>query len=129
MLSRGTVTANSGLSGVDESAFQMKKIETALKSSLPLEQLAGKIAEEAARLVPIDTGELCSSIRFAKIDNHNAEIYAGYDKPGQGYYAAYVEFGTWKMDAQPYMRPAADAMCKQYGFHGYIQMLVNEAAR
>jgi HK97 gp10 family phage protein len=90
-----------------------------------LEGLADAIATEAACLVPIDTGELCGTIRWQKIDDKTVEVYAGY--PDEGEYAAFVEFGTWKMEPQPYMRPAVDAMCKQYDFHGYLQTLVNRA--
>jgi HK97 gp10 family phage protein len=124
MLSRGIVTDN-GLTGVNEALMSMKRVDTALQSSLPLEGLAEAIATEAARIVPIDTGALCSSIRWQKIDKNTVEIYAG--DPGNVDYAAFVEFGTYKMDPQPYMRPAVDSQIKQYGFHGYVQTLVNKA--
>ena len=51
---------------------------------------------------PVDTGELIGSIDgFA--DGESVEVYADAD------YAQYVEYGTSKMEAQPYFRPAVAA--------------------
>lgn len=53
----------------------------------------------ALDLVPIDTGYLLSSISSSSDDwSMTAEADA--------YYAQYVQFGTWKMAAQPYFIPA-----------------------
>lgn len=55
------------------------------------------IYEESQRLVPVDTGNLKES--------------GEYDSTSVGYgadYAAHVEFGTVKMEAQPFLRPAAE---------------------
>lgn len=53
-------------------------------------------------LCPIDTGELISSID-GFTDGESVEVYADAD------YAQYVEYGTSKMEAQPYFRPAIAA--------------------
>lgn len=53
-------------------------------------------------LCPVDTGELISSID-GFTDEESVEVYADAD------YAQYVEYGTSKMDAQPYFRPAIAA--------------------
>lgn len=50
-------------------------------------------------LCPVDTGELISSID-GFTDGESVEVYADAD------YAQYVEYGTSKMEAQPYFRPA-----------------------
>ena len=50
-------------------------------------------------LCPVDTGELISSID-GSTDGETVEVYADAD------YAQYVEYGTSKMEAQPYFRPA-----------------------
>ena len=50
-------------------------------------------------LCPVDTGELISSID-GSTDGESVEVYADAD------YAQYVEYGTSKMEAQPYFRPA-----------------------
>ena len=53
-------------------------------------------------LCPIDTGELISSID-GFTNREDIEVYADAD------YAQYVEYGTSKMEAQPYFRPALAA--------------------
>ena len=53
-------------------------------------------------LCPVDTGELISSID-GFTDGEGVEVYADAD------YAQYVEYGTSKMEAQPYFRPALAA--------------------
>ena len=53
-------------------------------------------------LCPVDTGELISSID-GFTDGEGVEVYADAD------YAPYVEYGTSKMEAQPYFRPAIAA--------------------
>lgn len=58
--------------------------------------------EKARELVPVDTGYLRSTIE-ADTDGFFCECMADAE------YAQYVEYGTWKMDAQPYFEPAIDA--------------------
>ena len=53
-------------------------------------------------LCPVDTGELISSID-GFTDGEGVEVYADAD------YAQYVEYGTSKMEAQPYFRHAIAA--------------------
>lgn len=53
----------------------------------------------ATTLVPVDTGFLQSTIG-AEGDDTWCEAYA------EAEYAQYVEYGTWKMAAQPYFEPA-----------------------
>lgn len=55
--------------------------------------------EVALDLVPVDTGFLRSTID-ASTDGYFCEAKATAE------YAQYVEFGTWKMEEQPYFRPA-----------------------
>ncbi|WP_206050820.1 HK97-gp10 family putative phage morphogenesis protein [Nocardioides speluncae] len=69
------------------------------------EQIVGKVAfdiEAAAKvLVPVDTGNLKNSIA-ADLNGLEATVTADTE------YADYVEFGTSRMAAQPYMGPAFD---------------------
>ena len=59
------------------------------------------IAEYAESACPVDTGFLRSTV-FVREAGSDVEI--GFEAP----YASYVEFGTYKMAAQPYLRPALD---------------------
>ncbi len=59
------------------------------------------IAEQAEKNCPVDTGFLRSTV-FVQEAGDDVEI--GFSAP----YASYVEFGTYKMAAQPFLRPAFD---------------------
>lgn len=56
--------------------------------------------EVATDLVPVDTGYLMGSI--SATNDGYSHIYC----IAEAHYAQYVEFGTYKMDAQPYFIPA-----------------------
>lgn len=60
-----------------------------------------RVAERYAKAkVPIDTGTLKGSIGVESVTDTEAVLVAKTD------YAAYVEFGTRRMRARPFMRPA-----------------------
>lgn len=61
--------------------------------------------ESAQRLVPIDTGELHDGIHIIE-QSDTSGSYGVTDVE----HAEHVEFGTSKMQAQPYLRPSVDAM-------------------
>ena len=68
----------------------------------------GLVAEGyAKRLCPVDTGRLRNSISHA-VDNSAAYIGTNVD------YAVYVEMGTVKTHAQPYLKPAATDHVNEY---------------
>ena len=71
--------------------------------SSALDSACAKFEEVANQLVPVDTGYLRSSIRAENDGYSMVSFYAEAD------YAQYVEFGTWKMPAQEYFRPAVEA--------------------
>lgn len=66
----------------------------------------------AKQFVPIDTGELRDSIKAERVVA-NQYVLRG-DITANTVYALYVEFGTYKMSAQPYLRPAADLAFKSF---------------
>ncbi len=63
------------------------------------------IADEAVILVSVDTGDLQSTIRV-EVDGEVVQLTAG---GGDVDYPWFVELGTSKMSAQPYIRPAIDS--------------------
>jgi HK97 gp10 family phage protein len=68
-------------------------------------------AEEARRLAPVDTGELRDSISFEirKVATGFAiVVLAGAE------HALWVELGTSRMSAQPYLRPVLDRIGQTY---------------
>ena len=62
---------------------------------------ANVILDEAQANCPVDTGFLQAS-GFIQADGNDVQI--GFEAP----YASFVEFGTYKMAAQPFLRPALD---------------------
>ena len=76
-----------------------------------LQHMVSTFMEIATNLVPVDTGYLRSSIH-ANTEGLAAEFFADAE------YAQYVEYGTWKMSAQPYFKPALDVA---------IQVFITEA--
>jgi HK97 gp10 family phage protein len=83
-------------------------LEIARKKMGPkMEEMANKILAAAKDNAPVDTGELRDSGHVEQKDEITYDIV--FDAPvlnGSGSYARYVEEGTSKMDAQPYLRPA-----------------------
>lgn len=59
------------------------------------------ILTRAQTLCPVDTGFLRET---GYISVFSTEVVIGFDAE----YASYVEYGTSKMEAQPYLRPALD---------------------
>lgn len=64
---------------------------------------ARKIAEEARRRAPVDTGELRDSIAA-----HDNEVIVGAE------HGIYNEFGTYKMAPQPFFLPAIEAVAPEF---------------
>jgi HK97 gp10 family phage protein len=94
-----------------------------------LQEVAEAIAEEARRHVPVgqnvpagkgkwsarEAGALKRSIRVVRLHGDpkkNVRVYAG---SREVYYARFVEYGTAKMRARPFLRPAVQAMKSKIG--------------
>lgn len=75
-------------------------IATEIDYSPAFEAAVSTFMDVATDLVPVDTGFLQSTIHASTDGSTSAEFYADAE------YAEYVEYGTWKMDAQPYFEPA-----------------------
>jgi len=67
------------------------------------QRVAGVVVRRAVPITPTATGALAGSIRPAKRQS-GAIVYAG---GGRVRYARFVEFGTRKMSARPYLYRAA----------------------
>lgn len=83
-----------------------KEVKEAFEAAV-LEALGnlGEAAEGHAKAIaPVDTGNLRDHIRHAVAEDESA-IYIGTTKE-EVPYAAYVELGTHKAKAQPFLKPA-----------------------
>lgn len=71
---------------------------------------AGMIASLARELVPVDEGDLRDTIRVQPEPGTGKGQYTVAAGSKDVRYPAFVEFGTVDSPAQPYMRPATDAI-------------------
>lgn len=69
-------------------------------------EVAKLMLEIARRIVPVDTGKLKANLRTEIIKIPNGYKVILYVDLGDVDYAIYVEVGTYKMSAQPYIGPA-----------------------
>lgn len=67
-----------------------------------LNKAALLVVRRGKQKAPVDTGTLMGSIMKVDVSAAEVDVVAFAD------YSVYVEFGTWKMAAQPYMTPALD---------------------
>lgn len=68
--------------------------------------LTEMIAADMRRYVPVDTGDLLETIRTEFPEHGHGLIWFGDIAEGVDYHL-YVEYGTSRMAAEPYARPAA----------------------
>lgn len=76
-------------------------LEVSVDYSAALEGFVDTFLSVSTSLVPVDTGFLQSTLDAGSSGD---EAYA----EASAEYAQYVEYGTWKMEAQPYFEPAVD---------------------
>lgn len=75
---------------------------------------AGRVGVQVARsLVPVDTGQTRDSIGYIfSRQTMQLQIYA------DTFWAVFLEFGTSRMPARPFLRPALNAAGKAFGGSG-----------
>jgi len=80
-----------------------------------LEEMALKVEREAKRRCPVRTGRLRASIHHGKIEDY--VYFVG----SPVVYAPFVEFGTRRMAAKPYLRPAVRVVVNEYRTKGLFR--------
>ncbi len=91
--------------GLEQFQRQLRRLSESMRGQVVQDALmaGGYIIEGYAKTeVPVDTGFLRSSIQTARGPDDTVVVSA------EAEYAAYVEYGTSRMAARPYMRPAAE---------------------
>jgi HK97 gp10 family phage protein len=91
------------ITGAEELAENLQSyfIETLQeKVSSAISNVGNEMLQTAQAIVPVRTGYLRSSIAFLQLSPWQFQLVA------RASYAAYVEFGTMRMAAEPYMTPA-----------------------
>lgn len=80
-----------------------------------LEEMALKVEREAKRRCPVRTGRLRASIHHGRIEEN--VYFVG----SPVVYAPFVEFGTRRMSAKPYLRPAVKKVVAEYRSRGLFK--------
>ena len=96
----------------------LKKVQIDDRLDEAVERIAYSVEAEAKRICPVDTGRLRASIHSMRIKK--GAYYVGTNVE----YAPFVEYGTKKMRAQPYLRPAVRKvvnMVKLQGIRIFIE--------
>ena len=92
---------------IDDAALDRLFRSTAGPVAKELKRLGVRVNRRAKQLAPVDTGRLRSSIvNETQLDERGLVEIVGTDVE----YAGHVELGTSRMAAQPYLRPALDAV-------------------
>jgi HK97 gp10 family phage protein len=84
-------------------------------ASQVVRKAAADVEAHAKTLVPVDTGATKASIQVDPIDDLHSNVVVGTD------YAPFIEYGTSRSPAQPYLTPAADAV--RPGFEAAIKQV------
>lgn len=94
----------------------LEELQGALRDKAKLQAVKTVVAKNGSRLqneaqmyAPVDTGTLMRSIGLS-LGNDSLEATVA----PTAHYAAYVELGTRFMEAQPYMKPAFNAVKRQF---------------
>lgn len=92
---------------------QIKKEGTKVipKIKFGLEQFLNSVADVARTIVPVQTGRLQSSIKY-EVEEKGERAVEG--RVGTNvHYGKYIELGTRKMKAKPYLVPALEKVLPQ----------------
>lgn len=113
---KSLLTAKTDLKGLAEIEKEFKKLEAKTHRRILLKAVrkAARILRDRAKEnAPVDTGTLKKSIAvktLRKIENHLASVIVGarhgIDEKFDAFYAHIVEWGSYKMAAQPFLEPA-----------------------
>jgi HK97 gp10 family phage protein len=95
--------------------------EVRRRLSLVVRKTAKDVEARAKTRAPVDTGALKNSIQARPRDELTSEVVVGQE------YGLYQEFGTVKMAARPFLRPAVEEVAP--AFEAAVTQAIEEAAR
>ena len=84
--------------------FLATNAQVQVRAAMACNKAALDTQKDARTLAPVDTGNLRGSIQVRPASPALTEASVG----PEAEYGVYVEYGTSRMSAQPFMRPAAD---------------------
>lgn len=74
-----------------------------------MRQGANVVRDEARAKAPVDSGLLKRQIRTRERSDLGGDMRYSVEIPRSAYYGRFIEYGTSKMAAKPFLRPAAEA--------------------
>lgn len=92
-----------------ENKIKQLNVDTLKKSRKCVKKHTANLQYKAKRIVPVDTGTLKRSI-LSKLSTNGL---TGEVEP-HTHYQSYVEYGTSKMSAKPYMRPSFEQTKEEF---------------
>lgn len=109
------------IKGVDELLRKLRQLPEKVQKRVvvgAVRAAAKPLIKEARAKVPVDTGNLKKSIGVTKRRSKNKNIIHFSISPRKGgkyngFYGHFVEFGTSKMPAKPFLRPAFESKGKE----------------
>lgn len=84
-------------------SFDVSKTKARNETFKAVERTVKKAQSNSKSLAAVDTGYMRDHINTQPTESHGDVITGSYESEAP--YGGYVEFGTRKMSAQPYMRP------------------------
>ena len=105
-----------GLAELEQKLLQLEKMTAAKAVRGALMTATRPMRDRARALAPVDTGNLVSQIRArsALAGQQRGTAATVHLLVGEsGYYGSFIEFGTAKMAARPFLRPAFDETAPQ----------------
>lgn len=88
-------------------SFEVSKVKARNETFKAIERTTKKAQANSKSIAPVDTGYMKAHINQLSTKRHGDVITGSYES--EAYYGGYVEYGTYKMAAQPYMRPGTKA--------------------
>jgi HK97 gp10 family phage protein len=74
---------------------------------------ANEVRDEARARAPVRTRKLKRSIRTRERSEADGQLRFAVEVPRKAFYGLFLEYGTVKMPARPFLRPAAEAKFEQ----------------
>lgn len=111
-----------GLKDIDKALSKFEnRVQRSTMRKATRQAMKEVVLPDAKRHVPVDTGELQRTLkvravkRRRNVQGHQVVTTADVGRvfDGETYYGAFVELGTAKMEAQPFLRPALWTNTKQ----------------
>lgn len=102
--------------GLEDVKRKLKSTADERKIERMLERAAIEINNEAKILCPVRTGNLRASITYVHLDKFVWAVGTNV------HYAPYVEFGTYRMRAKPYLRPAFEKVAQKLKITGKVML-------